>query len=172
MEKLEIPKKYLFWIIFPGILAGIAAVITAIALLILARQMEPNTTSQNNDLTILHQEISFRIEEIHSFLYQDPITAGPFYNATARQTAHGVGISEKYKDAELRTLLFELEQISPEKEKGTIENIRKLFDELAALGPTAPFSEIDPVDPQNLQAAREKFETIESEWQKILENYK
>lgn len=175
IEKLEIPKKYLFWIILPGVLAGIAAVIASIAVAILAFQMKSDPTiqtSQNNDLTILRQEISFRLEEIRTFLYRDPITAGPFYNATARLTAHGVGISEKYKDAELRTLLFELRQISPEKEKVIIENIQKLFDELSELGPKAPFSEIDPVDAQTLQLAREKFETIESEWQRILENYK
>lgn len=190
IEKEDV-KKLKYWIILPGILAGIAAVITSVAIYNLSLQIveinqniatlqksqsQNDTTiqiipNQGKGLTTLHKEISFRIEEIHSILYQDPLTAGPLGNATQRQTAHGVGISEAYIDWELRTLLFELEQVSPDDEKIIIEKIRNLFDEFSNYGPEAPYSVTAPIDTLIIRSAREKFEEIENEWRNLLEKY-
>lgn len=105
-------------------------------------------------------------------LDQEPMTKGVFYRATAAIGAHGVGISFEFKDWELRTLLFEIEQLTPEENQSYIQNIREWFEELERLGPQAPFSEAEPAEPQNLQLARAKFLQIEREWQNYLERSK
>jgi len=121
------------------------------------------------DVDVMCKEVNYRLHEIHTFLDQEPINKGAFYNATARSTAHGVGISIKYKDAELKTLLFELELRVPEEDRPDLQHIRVLFEELAELGPQAPFSDGDPADPQNVLLARETLGQIELEWTKFLE---
>jgi hypothetical protein len=117
----------------------------------------------------MHREITFRLNEVRTFLENDPMTKSILHHATARIQAHGVGVSQEFKDWELRTLLFELEGITPQENQCHVQNMRDLFEELASLGPTAPFSEGEPADPQSVRSARDKFEEIEREWQIFLE---
>ena len=113
-EKEEIRKLY-FWIILSAVLAGIAALVSSIAVLILVlRPVEVVQSAQQNqekDLALLHEEITFRFEEIRSLLDHEPLISWQLRNATSSLTSHGVGVSERYIDTELKTLLFELEQI-------------------------------------------------------------
>jgi hypothetical protein len=174
--KEEIRKLY-FWIMLPGILAGVAAVITSIAVLVLVLHPVGTVQSeqqdiQNQEKDLLHKEINFRLEEIRSLLDREPLLAWQLRSATSRLTAHGVGISEAYVDTELRTLLFELEQISPDDEKVIIEKIRKLFNEFSSSSYEIPASDGALIDPQTAQLARDKFEEIENEWQTLLRKQK
>jgi hypothetical protein len=121
---------------------------------------------------IMQKEISYRLQEIHSLLEQEPMTKGVFSRATGAIRAHGVGISYEFKDWELRTLLFEIEQITREENQSFIRNIRNWFEELERLEPEAPYSEDEPTDPQKVQSAREIFKQIESEWRLFVEQSK
>jgi hypothetical protein len=126
------------------------------------------TAPLDQDIAKMHMEIDFRLREIRSFLDQEPMTKGNLANATRRSQARGVGISERYKDTQLRTLLFELELAAPEETQHCIQNTRNLFEALAQLAPEAPYSEGTPADPQKVQLARDQFAEIESEWQRCI----
>jgi len=170
-EKEEIRKLY-FWIILSAVLAGTAAIVSSIAVLILVLRPVGAVQNQDKDLTLLHEEITYRFEEIHSLLDHEPLLSWQLRNATSSLTSHGVGVSEKYIDTELRTLLFELEQISPDDEIASIEKIRTLFNEFSSPSYEIPASDGEVIEPATAQLAREKFAEIENEWQGILRKYK
>jgi hypothetical protein len=124
-------------------------------------------SEQDQRIDRMHEEIIFRLREIRKFLYQGQMTNRDLYNGTRRIEAHGVGVSMEFKDTELRTLLFELEQATPAKDQSHVQKIRSLFEELAELAPRAPFGDSDLAEPQRVQSARSKFDQIESEWQRL-----
>ena len=124
-------------------------------------------SEQDQRIARMHEEIILRLREIRKFLYQGQMTNRDLYNGTRRIEAHGVGVSEEFKDTELRTLLFELEQATPAKDQSHVQKIRSLFEELAELAPRAPFGDSDLPEPQRVQSARSKFDQIESEWQRL-----
>lgn len=86
-----------------------------------------------------------------------------------RIKTHGVGVSKEFKNTELRTLLFELEQVTNAKYRPYIQRIRSLFEELIKLAPQTPFRDSDPPDPQKVQLAQSKFAQITREWQRLEE---
>lgn len=124
-------------------------------------------SDQDQRIATIHMEITFRLQEIHKFLYQGQMTNRDLYNGTRLIEAHGVGLSAEFKNTELRTILFELEQVAPAKKKFHVQKIRSLFEDLAELAPQAPFADSEHPDPQKVQSARIKFEQIEREWQRI-----
>jgi len=124
-------------------------------------------SEQDQRIDRMHEEIIFRLREIRKFLYQGQMTNRDLYNGSRRIEAHGVGVSEEFKDTELRTLLFELEQATPATDQSHVQKIRSLFEELAELAPRAPFGDSDLADPKRVQSARSKFDQIESEWQRL-----
>ena len=105
---------------------------------------------------------------MHSSLDHDPLLTWQFRRAIKGSTLNGVGISERYRDTQLKTLLFELEQVSPDDEKATIEEIRKLLDELATPNYKIPASDGEVIAPEIAQWARDKFAEVEMKWQSIL----
>jgi hypothetical protein len=161
-NKGQIDKKWLIIVVIAVIAAGSGV---ASWLGLFSDICGPSVQDQR--ITIFHQEVTFRLQEIREFLYQDQMTNRDLYNATQRIEAHGVGLSAEFKDTELRTLLFEFEQASPAKNQAHLQNIRSLFEELARLGPPAPFVDSDLPNPQKVQSARIKFEQIEREWQSL-----
>lgn len=168
-------RNLYFWMILPGILAGVAAIISSIAVLILvlqprgAAQSEPQEAqNQEKGLTLLHKEITYRFEDMRSALDHEPLLTWQFRHAISGSTLNGVGISERYRDTQLKTLLFEVEQVSPDDEKTTIEEIRKLLDELSTTNYEIPASDGEVIDPEIAQWARDKFAEVEMKWQSIL----
>ena len=118
-------------------------------------------------ISTLHAEITYRLQEIRTFLYQGQMTNRNLYDGTKRFEAHGVGVSAEFKDAELRTLLFKLAQITPARNRSHVQDMSDLFEELVALAPPAPFTDGDLADPQKVESARSKFNQIEREWQRL-----
>jgi len=168
-------RKLYFWMILPGILAGVAAIISSIAVLILILQPREAVQSKSQEMqnqekgiTLLHEEITYRFEDMRSSLDHEPLLTWQFRHAIAGSTLNGVGISERYRDTQLKTLLFELEQVSPDDEKAVIEEIRKLLDELAVPNYDIPASDGEVIDPEIAQWARDKFAEVEMKWQSIL----
>jgi hypothetical protein len=124
-------------------------------------------SAQDQRITTLRREITFRLQKIRRLLYQGQITNRDLNKATRLIEAHGVGLSAEFRDTELRTLLFEFEQATSAKNQARVQNIRSLFEELAELAPQAPYVDSDLPNPQQVQSARIKFEQIEREWQSL-----
>jgi hypothetical protein len=126
-------------------------------------------SEENQRITKMQEEISFRLNEIHKFLYQDQMTNRNLYNGTKRIEAKGVGVSQEFKEMNLQTLLFEFEQITSVKNQSYIQSIRNLFEELSELAPSVPFTDSDLADVHKVQSARAKFDRIEQLWQRIMQ---
>lgn len=126
--------------------------------------------AENEHIGLIYEEMDFRLQEIRGLLYKDEVTNRDLYAATMRVEAHGVGISQEFKDIQLRSLLFELEQLETAENREKLKDIRNLFEELAEVAPQAPFVDGDLADLQRVQLAREKFGQIESEFEYLKDN--
>lgn len=133
---------------------------------------EAQPTGTEVPITLIQQEVSYRLQAIGALLEQEPLTQGNLYHATTAINAYNINISLEFQHWTLRTLLLSLEQATPEKNRSSLQKIRNGFEELGQLGPQNPFPETEPAAPQKVQAVRDLFNQIEAEWQFFLEQVK